>query len=175
MPKQKPDYDSLVREAVEREKQELENLKASSKPLHELVVPARFTVAEVLGESRTTSFSHFTTSTPMGIRLPVYEGGFTSKLTLKVSPDDPGVPTNTLHFLGSSIVKAGDYISTKIPRYEEKKVQNVFDTKLYGRDIVFYLDRPFNQEEEAIELSIISDGRTLRTDRAINYKKFMEK
>jgi len=111
----------------------------------------------------------------IGGRSPVYQGGFTSRLVLKVSPDNRDVPVRTLKFDGFSVVRAGDYVSAQIPRYEEKRVNSGFHSGPYDRDRVFYFDRNFNPEESAIELALLSaDGNVLRRDRAVNYKNFVK-
>ncbi len=159
------DYCQFIHDAEKKKE-----IESRSKPLHELVVTENFTVKDVVAESYRTLFAQ---SELIGKPSPVYEAGFTSKLVLKVSPDNP-IPVRTLNFAGVSIVRAGDYISAKIPKYEEKRVASSHVGPYY-RDKVVYCDRDFNPEESAIELSILSkDGRVLRRDRAVNYKRFAE-
>ncbi len=150
--------------------EEIVDLESRSKQLYELVVTEKFTVLDVIAESDGTSFIPFS-----GIRIdeeiPVYNGGLTSRLVLEVLPDNPDVPVRTLTFNGFSIVRAGDYISAKIPRYEEKEVGNGLD---YRVGEILYLDRAFKPEECAIELAILSDGTIKRRDRAVNYKYFVK-
>ncbi len=165
----------------ERERQqieEMEELESLSKQLYELVATENFTVDEVDGKYYSTSFTPHS-EMRIGGKSPVYRGGFTSRLVLKVSPNNQDVPVRTINFDGFSIVRAGDYISAQIPRYQIKKVESgglhssgpyrPFNIK------IFYLDRDFDAEESAIELAILSaDGKVLRRDRAVNYNEFIK-
>ena len=72
----------LLNNEKKREK-ELADLRARSKPLHELVVSEYFNVEEVISHSGATSFTPHS-ERRMGGRSPVYDGGFTSELVLKV-------------------------------------------------------------------------------------------
>ncbi|MEA3248609.1 MAG: hypothetical protein U9Q73_02790 [Nanoarchaeota archaeon] len=171
MKSQKLDMDKT---GGERQK-EIADLKSRSRHLYELVATENFTVDEVVAESYATSFTP-NSKMILGGRFPVYRGGFTSKLVLKVSPDNQNVPVTTLNFNGISVVKAGDYISAQIPRFEEKRVGAGLHSGPYERDRVFYLDRDFNPEESAIELALLStDRNVLRRDRSINYESFVKK
>ncbi len=153
---------------------EITELESRSKQLYELVVTEYFTVDEVVAESYPTLIIPHS-KIQIGIEHPGYEGGFTSRLVLKVTPVRQDVPVRTLIFDGISIVKAGDYIAAKIPKFEEKRLEDEFYFGPYERRKVFYFDRDFNSEEHAIELSILSkDGNILRKDRAINYKDFVK-
>ncbi|MBI5804190.1 hypothetical protein HY450_03025 [Candidatus Pacearchaeota archaeon] len=142
-----------------------ENLSSGSRPLHELVVSVNFIVHDVVAQTHGTSFTP-TSEWMIGGSSPVYWGGFTSSIILKVSPDDRDIPVRELTFDGFSPIRAGDYISAKIPRYEEKK----FSENLHSKGKTLYFDRDFKEEERAIELAIISDGRVVRTDRAVDYR-----
>ncbi|HDD72458.1 MAG TPA: hypothetical protein ENG00_00025 [Candidatus Aenigmarchaeota archaeon] len=155
------------------EDRELQELRARSKPLHELVVSENFTVVGVVSKSYRTQFTP-KSEMVIGGRSPVYSGGYIYKLILNVIPDNKNIPVRTLNFEGISPVCAGDYISAKIPRYEERKIEP------YGRpccrSLTFYLDRDFRPEEDAIEISIFSEDRKriLRTDRSVDYEEIME-
>ncbi len=165
-----PDHNEWLREAEKERKKQIKELKARSKPLRELIATAEFTVNEVLAESYATSFTP-ASEMRLGGRSPVYEGGLRSRLVLQVSPnDDPALVVRILKFDGISAVRAGDMISAKIPRYEEKTVNPVLPEDQYNEGNVFYLDRDFKPEESAIELAILSKDRTiLRTERATGY------
>lgn len=172
MKSQKLDMNKIMQDAEEKRQQEIADLESRSKHLYELVATENFTVDEVVAESYATSF---TPHMMIGGRSPVYRGGFTSKLVLKVSADNQDVPVTTLNFDGLSVVKAGDYISAQIPRYEEKRVGTGFHSGPHDRDRIFYFDRDFNPEESAIELALLStDGNVLRRDRSVNYKSFIK-
>ncbi|MBU2616336.1 MAG: hypothetical protein KKC19_04500 [Nanoarchaeota archaeon] len=169
------DMEKIMQDAKEKRQQEITDLASCSKQLYELVATENFTIDEVIAESHDTSFTPHS-EMRLGGRSPVYRGGFTSKLVLKVSPDNQDVPVRTLSFEGLFIVKAGDYISAQIPRFEEKRVGTGFYSGPYDKDRVFYFDRDFNPEESAIELALLSiDGNTLRKDRSVNYKSFVKK
>lgn len=166
------DTKKISQEAKEKRQQEIEDLESRSKQLYELVVTEKFTVKEVVAESYTTSFTP-DSELRLGGRSPVYEGGFTSRLILKVSPDNQDVPITILNFDGLSVVRAGDYVSAQIPRYEKIRVGTGFHSGPYDRDRVFYLDRDFDVEESAIELAILSpEGTVSRRDRSVKYKTF---
>ncbi len=154
------------RESQEELKRELADLEARSKPLDELIVSVLFNVEEVISQSRATSFTPIS-EMMIGGESPVYYGGLTTKLILKVTPDHISLPVRTLIFPGYSIVKGGDSIVAKIPRYETKNF-------LSGRR-TFYLDRVFRQEEECIEIKVLSEnGKILRRDRSMDYENFFK-
>lgn len=169
------DLNKILIEAEERRQQELKDLKSRSKPLCDLVVSENFTVNEVMGESYVTP-SHFNSFFEIipGATPHVYSGSLTSKLVLKVTPDNQDIPVRSLNFDGNSSVRPGDYINAKIPKYKEKKVIPNCSGSCFSQDHIFYFDRDFNPEESAIELTILSE-KGKRTDRAVNYKDFMKK
>jgi len=174
MKSQKLDMNKIMQDAEEKRQQEIADLESRSKKLYELVATENFTVDEVVAESYATSFTPHS-EMRFGGSSPVYRGGFTSRLVLKVSPDNQDVPVTTLNFDGLSVVKAGDYISAQIPRFEEKRVGTGFHSGPYDRAKIFYFDRGFNPEESAIELALLSpDGNVLRRDRSVNYKSFVK-
>ena len=113
-----------------------------------------------------------------GGKSQAYHGGLTSRLILTVRPDKKDIPVRKLTFDGISAVRGGDLISAMIPRYEEKTIgpgRALFLQRNTDRHRVFYLDRPFNAEESAIEITILSDDRKiLRIDRAVDYKDFIK-
>lgn len=161
----------------ERKAQELADLKARSKPLYELVVTEKFIVESVVANSHATYISP-NSEMMIGGRSPSYKGGFTSRVSLQVTPDDSRVPVRNLIFEGISTVRAGEYISTQIPTYEEinDPAQRDFSDR-YGPKKVFYLPRELKSEELAIELVIISpvDESILRTERAVDYNRFIKR
>ncbi len=167
--------EKIIRDTGKKRQEEIIDLESRSKPLRELVVIENFTVNEITGKSYATSFPP-----PSGMFFsrisPAYEGGFISRLVLKVSPDNPDIPIRTINFDGFSTVVAGNHIFAKIPKYEEKKISSDFHfhSGHYSESRIFHLDRDFNPEESAIELAILAeDGTVLRKDRAINYKIFV--
>lgn len=161
---------------ADREKENAE-LRARSKPLHELVVTEKFTVEDVVAASYATSIAPMSEMVLEG-ESRQYAGGYSSKITLTVNPYNPQVPITSLTFAGFSGVRAGDTIEAKIPCYEEKKIYE-FNGELrrYGdQDEVVYLVRSFKDKETAIELKLISpEGKTLRTERAVDYNFYKEK
>ncbi len=155
---------------MERERQEeIKTLESRSKKLYELIASENFTVNEVIAESYATTFTP-RSEMVFGGKSPFYRGGLTSGLILTVTPDNENIPVRKLSFYGISIVRGGDSISAKIPRYEEKAVG-----PNSGTHRLFYLDRAFNTEESAIELAILSnDRKILRIDRSVDYKEFIK-
>ena len=162
---------------------EEKSLRARSKNLCDLVISEEFTVEEVISYSHSTliisepsAFEVKYDGSP--IELETYRTGFTSETCLRVKPKNNKVGIEYLIFIGSSIVKKGDYISAKIPKYEEKKLlheasPNGLRYETFVKE-VFYLERKkFNQKEKAIELSILSEkGDILRIDKAVDYNIF---
>ena len=161
----------IVKKIEGREEEHNRDLESRAKQLHELVATETFTVEDVIATTHPTYFTPNSEIMIGGIS-PSYSGGFTSRLTLKVSPDNQDIPIRTLTFDGFSIIKAGDYISAQIPKYkEERKLEFLPNT--YNKEGIFYVDRDFDTKETAIELALLSnEGETLRKDRAINYKTF---
>ena len=125
-----------------RKLEEIRRFKQKSRPLEELIVTENFTVNEVFRED--------------------------NSILLKVTPDND-ILVRILRFMGFLRVRAGDYISATIPKYEENAYRkNFVDGKITY--IIGYFGRDFKPEEEAIEIAILSsDGRVLRTDRADDY------
>ncbi len=152
----------------QEEKEKLRKLKEKSKPLSELVFTEYFKVNDVLGEN----FSVIHDSGIVGNYSSGYETGYISKLTLSVTPSTD-IPVRKLSFQGNADVKAGDFISVKIPRYKIKEIED----KRIMMDIPekLYFDRDWKGKESAIEIKIFESdgGRFLRTDRAVDYHKFM--
>lgn len=170
MKTRKIDMDKISQDAEQKRQIEIKDLESQSKKLYELVTMTKFTIDEVVAESYPT---YFTPNSEMRIggESPIYNGGFTSKLTLKVTPDNPEIPVEILTFDGFSIVKAGDYISAKIPKYEERTDPEIYLGNQNKK--TFYIDRTFNSKESAIELALLSsEGNILRRDRSINYRNF---
>ncbi len=152
------DIDKYNKKLNEELRKEIKDLKKRSKPLHELVAIGTFVVEDVLGESNK------------------------SRLKLKVKPYGSNNP-NYLYFHGFSIVKPGDTIIAKIPRYEKIKrppyLPYIPPRPNVGIDqtMTFYIDREFKEEENSIELIIVSDKEQVkpRIDRSIEYDGFMKK
>ena len=164
------DLNQLLIKTEEKRQQELGELKSCSKQLSELVVEENFIVNKTMRNSYATSFTPYSEMIIRGEPL-IYQGGFTSKLVLKVTPENKNIPIKTLNFEGSSSVRAGDYISAKIPRYEEKRVEGRCLSGCFKREQIFYLDREFNLTESAIEISVLSEkGQDIA--KSIDYKKF---
>ena len=172
------DIKKMSRELKEKDQKEFEELKSRSKPLQELIVSEKFIINEILGESYSTSTSvrGEWRAGPMDVQY--VNGGYASKLILKVTPNNLDVPVRTLNFNGPWLpIRPGFHISAKIPKYEEKRFgYSFFKIESYEREQVFYLDRDFNEEESVIELGIISeDGKILERYRSVDYSRFLEK
>lgn len=173
MEKNYSDYPSFM---FEDEEKKIEDLEARSKKLYELVVTEEFEVNNVIARSNKTSFIPESERIYGGETPSHYNCGFTSNLTLTVTPTNTDIPTRILNFDGFSIVKNGDYISAKIPKYTEERVRIGLSPFNKISERVFYLDRKFNLEESAIELALLSPKKeVLRRDRSIDYRLFLEK
>jgi hypothetical protein len=167
------DVDEMIQDSMKTEKQEIADLESRSKELHERIATENFTVNSIIARTRPTSFT-INSEMVMGARSPTYEGGFTSQLVLKVSPDNKNIPIKSIIFNGFSIIKAGDYIAAQILKYETEIITPRYSGN--GNKRFFYIDRDFNIEEDAIELALLSeDGSILRKDRSINYRNFTKK
>ena len=154
----------------------IENLRKNSKPLEELVVSENFIVEEVLSQSEAKSLTPHSEMI-VGGKSQHYDTGYSSLTRLKVnrlktdSSIDDYCNVHLLNFRGYSIVKAGDRITVKIPRYEKKEIQSgMFPVK----NEIFYFDREFGLEENTIEIIIKSnDDKKLRIDRSVDYHEFL--
>ncbi len=157
-----------VMDEIQKEKlKKILDLESRSKKPSELVVTENFTVDEVVAETYPTSF---TPNPVIGGRSPSYKGGYASRLILNVSPDNKAIPVNLITFDGFSAVKAGDYISAKIPRYAEELCNPMRKGKK-----VFYFDRPFRNNESAIEIALLSaEGEVLRRERSVDFRRFVQ-
>ena len=113
----KLNLENIREEAEERRRKEIEELKASSKELYQLIFSEKFTVQKVLGNAYATSFTPHS-EMMIGGQSPVYEGGFCLETILDVIPDNKGIPVRTLHFKGYTPVRAGERILAFIPKYE---------------------------------------------------------
>ncbi len=148
----------------------VENLNSNereSKKLHELVYEEKFKVEKVLSQS-SEYILNFNEDTPFGKNFTRKKAGYKNCIFLEVSSIERDIPVENLIFKGYSSVNSGDYILAKIPRHEiERDIERFF-----------YYDRDYKSKEVAIELNILSKDdfdSVLRTERAINYDKFMDK
>jgi len=172
--KQKTREPDFVREARIRREQEIKDLESRAKSACELVVEEGFIVNDVLAGSSST---HFTPQSEIryGGTSPSYSGGFISRLVLQVSPNNKKVPIQTLYFDGFSIVRAGEQILARIPKYEVRRVeQGFFNDSPSDRARVFYVERDFKPQESAIEISILdSSGKPVRIERSTDYARML--
>lgn len=153
------------------EEEKIAKLRACSKPLYEFVVCEHFRVDVVGSESHATQFTP-ESEIVIGGECPVYHGGFTSKLVLDVMPDNKNIPVRILEFTGNSSVMGGQRIIARIPIYRKETVNRCFSP---GEDETFYLEREFKARESAIELNILNEkGKVLRTDKAVDYRRFVK-
>ena len=145
--------------------------------LYDLVISENFNVDKVTAES------YVTKSIPghlimVGDSPSAYDLGYSSKIIMDVTPQTPEIPIKKLKFDGFSAIRAGDHICEKISVYTEKKIEDSGDcNELYNIGKIFYFERDLNSEESAIELSIYSPdrGKIVRSDRAIDYERFIKK
>ena len=102
-----------IRDDVEIET--TEELEARSKPLQELVFDETFTVEGVVSQSYLNSV--MTGPMMIGSPNPKSKTGYKTKLSIKVIPDNK-IPVTELVFYGDSIIKAGDKVIARIPKYD---------------------------------------------------------
>lgn len=161
-----------LRKRIEKENAEL---KANSKPLHQLIVTEQFTIEDVITASYATSIAPMSEMVLDGPSR-CYYGGHTSEVTLTVKPHNAQIPVTTLAFKGYSTVRAGETIEAKIPCYEIKEASTLFMPNRRDEPEKLYFPRKLTEKEHAIELKLLSpDGKTLRTERAVDYNFFKEK
>lgn len=168
------DIAEVRRSAEEERLRQIEELKPLAKELHELVIGERFRVDDVTMESYDNDPPYQRIAMPeiAAGRRRIHRTGFTSATFLEVLPHERDVPVKRLVFEGYSSANRGDYILARIPRYEEKVVKGVNG---HITDISFYVDRPFREEECAIEVAIFSaNGDILRRERSVDFRKFAE-
>ena len=162
------EYEKELRSLIKR-------LESLSKPLNELIVEEKFNVNGVLVETYTHSITPLS-ELVIGGKSSTYKTGYSSRAILEVTPYRPNIPVKTLYFNGFSVVKAGDVILAKIPKYREEKVEDPDNYGLYeSSKRIFYLDRDFKPEEKAIEITILSsEGKKLRVERSVDYNLFIK-
>ena len=128
--------------------------------LQDLIVPAYFRVEQVEGGPHVPSGREY------GL------GGY--HLELRVEAEDANVPVQTLQFSGYSPVRGGDRVEALIPRYETKRVGRQFRWDTFNTPLTQTYDRPFHEEESAIELTILSENKEpVRRDRSADYHLYM--
>lgn len=159
--------EQLEEENQQKRKEHRAHLIENSKRLDELVVIEGFRVDAVLTQSRATSFTP-NSEIMVGGSCRIYQGGDQTTSILQVSPYN-SIPITQLVFSGFSAVRAGDNISAKLLRYIAEVIdKDPFDPSS-GRTL--YLDRSFQPEELAIELTIHSpDSKILRMERSTDYE-----
>lgn len=125
-------------------------LRVRARPLYELVVEHAFRVENVLVEENQV------------------------RTIMQVLPRDEEIPVRTLAFAGYSTVKRGDEIRARIPRYEEEPLPAVLthpnDQRPEGN---IYLPREFREQEEAIEISILTGNEVVKRERSTTYDRFV--
>src|SRR3989338_1710188 len=165
-----------IYEAGKRIMKERHNaLKEKSKPLKDLVVSEIFEVLMVNQYTENMIVSHFDYHTPIGA-IPTSEAGCKSKIIIKVKPlsRDPKNIIDTLLFDGFAHIVGENYITAKIPRYEEKI--SLLATSLIRPNIDDYLffDRAFKKEERAIELILLGKlMNPIAEYRSADYAKYI--
>ncbi len=160
---------------IQREEEEIrKDLESRAKPIYELTREETFEVEDVVQES------YENTVYPMsewktGSSSSGYAAGYSTNTRLKVRPIDLRIPVNILNFKGSTTVKVGDTICAVISRHEAHIDTRIFDN--YTPPNVIYTDRDYRSNEEAIEIKILNFAhkKFIRTERAINYNKFIKK
>ncbi len=175
-PNDMPSVDEIVaatkRHATEVEKHKAD-LKARSKPLHELVQTAYFRVNGVVGQSYATEVD---VEQFIGEHSSAHPAGHTSGLVLKVTAEDASIPVKELIFSGFSAVRGGDRVKALIPRYAAESEESYGLGLFSGENTPTHnVDRPYQPEEHAIELTIMEADREVRIDRSVDYWNFVRK
>ncbi len=166
------DHQDIYKAREERENKEREDLERISKPLHELVVEARFRVQQVTSQCYSTEFTPSSESR-IGGTSPVYSGGYTIQTNLDVISDDSQVPVKKLIFAGITSVRKGDNILARIPRYD--KIRKFW---MNDEDESYHVPREYRELEQAMEIGTfgpntsIQTDEIVRTDRSAIYSKF---
>lgn len=148
-------------------------LQGKSKDIIDLVFEEYFIVNEVLCRAEEVSISHIDGNTMLGGRVPTHNAVYVFSTELTVKPGNNDIPIKKLEFLGYSAAKAGDQIWARIPRYVIEKVSRETRHRYDSGIETFYLDRDWNEKENAIEITILDDNlKNARIERAINFRNF---
>lgn len=159
----------------------LRKIVENQKPMEELIFDEKFEVLNVRGKNkenkiyvpyyRTGETGDYVDYNDKSInyesgeehKLGQYvDGGFTKYLELKVKPLDETCFIKTILFEGDSPVLGGYTILAKIRKYEEGYIRSSF---IYNKNNILYVERPYNEQESALEISILDDkGEIIRTD-----------
>lgn len=166
--------DDIVQELREIERKKLgkaRELREKSKPLSQLVIEEEFTIKELCGQTFATKIIPIS-EIVLGGRNPTYSTGYTQSLILKVIPKR-NIPVKNILFNGYAPFRPGEKIIAKIPRYKEVKFPEMEGFLIPQKSIeIFYFDRKFISNEEAIELSSL-DGKEVH--KSSTYSFFLKK
>ena len=131
-----------------------------------LIIPEKFNVKSVYCRFIPTEYGEIV----MGGEGWSRETGYVGKTILEVEPFNKEVPIKRLYFMGFSSVRAGDVVEAKIPKY--KKVIEEYLPGEPPEDYKYYIPKDkFDEEERAIEISILNGDRIVRTERAADYEE----
>ena len=159
-----------IREEGEKHRKKLAaDLEAKSKHLYELTKTEDFYVDDVTCQSYMTHVRPVS-EIVIGGRSPSYKSGFTSRLTLRVTPSDTKIPVKLLYFDGFSVVKKGERIAAIMAVYKTEEL----DQFMGQRPVEYYLPRDFNEEEQAIEIMTLNGSIVTRRDRSVDYNRFQK-
>jgi hypothetical protein len=166
------DMAQIAKKLEQKRLKELQELESNSKNLYDLIQSEHFYVEDVVSNTYKTSIN---INPNLGGRNSQNDTGYTSELILNVIPYDKNISTHTLYFDGFSIVKPGDTITAKIPRYTKKEISPNLTLNPNQQQKTYYLDRDYSLEERAIELSIHYDKiKNQRKDRSVDYSNYIK-
>lgn len=133
------------------------NLEEQTRPLNELVVEKMFKVDYVVSDTHSYKAS-------LG----------SSRIILKVIPEENSSPIRTLEFYGFSPVRGGDYIYAQIQKADARE-ETVGRSDGHPIKGIFYYPRDFKETETALRIDIKNEkcGGVLRTDHCRDYDKII--
>jgi len=150
-------------------------LEKKAKPLSALIREETFEVKSVYVEFDAKSITPIS-EYRVGGPSPSYDTGYAAKTIIEVTPLCKEVPVEKLCFYGVSTVRAGDKIIAKMPVYDEKVIAYPDPISPTGFSKSLYFERPYKQEEEAIEIKILGDekDKISRIERSATYRNYLK-
>jgi len=160
---------------LKQKRKKEERIRKMAKPLQELVVEEEFIIKGIQGYTSGTKITP-NSERIYGGRSPIYSAGDNVCIVLQVIPQRK-IPIKTLIFNGYAPFRFGETILAKIPKYKEIAIPSrsghspTFLASSPSMETL-YLDRKFNNQEEAIELSSMNKKEIYRSS---NFSSFLKK
>jgi len=165
----KMSIEKLEKESKKRTEEYNKELLGKSKPYEELIIPVSGIVKEVKGYNYATSHTPISEMI-IGGKFPVYKTGYQNKLEIIIESDSQ---VEKLSFNGACPIEKGDSIRAYIFAGEKKELKKSFS--LYHPDSYpnkekeVLIPREPSEEETAIYIEKIKNGKVVRTEYSVNY------